>query len=205
MEWERGNRRSQVAMSNLLHELENNEAILLMYLAGELPEEDRIEVEQMLAGDPALRAELAELAALQDRVSGMMARADINSTDVSRREAVVRRVSRALTAARLEPLRTESAPADTARRRLRIAWWAYPIGIAAALLVGIMLLSDNRPMNLPAPHGGSVELADGSSPSEPMASQATAQIFPDDLEKELISLNSEGTDLFSSGSPDLDR
>src|SRR5258706_8742588 len=91
MEWERGNRRSQVAMSNLLHELENNEAILLMYLAGELPEEDRIEVEQMLAGDPALRAELAELAALQDRVSGMMARADINSTDVSRREAVVRR------------------------------------------------------------------------------------------------------------------
>jgi len=119
----------------------------------------------MLAGDAALRAELAELAALQDGVSGMMARADINSTDVSRREAVVRRVSRALTAARLEPLRTESAPGESARRRLLIAWWAYPIAIAAALLVGIMLLSDNRPMNLPAPPAQTIRRCGGLIPA----------------------------------------
>jgi anti-sigma factor RsiW len=199
MEWERGNRRSQVAMSNLLHELENNEAILLMYLAGELPEEDRVEVEQMLANDPALRAELAELAALQDGVTGILERVDAKS-DLSRREAIVRQVSRALTAARLQPLRTESAPAETARPRLRIAWWAYPIAVAAALLVGIMLLSDNHPMNLPAPQSN--QFVDSRDSFQP---QATAQIFPDDLEKELISLNSEGTGLFGPGSPDLDR
>ena len=39
-------------MSNLLQQLENNEAILLMYLAGELPEPDRVEVEQMLVSNP---------------------------------------------------------------------------------------------------------------------------------------------------------
>jgi anti-sigma factor RsiW len=46
-------------MASLLHELENNEAMLLMFLTGELPEEDRMEVVQMLASDGGLRAELA--------------------------------------------------------------------------------------------------------------------------------------------------
>jgi anti-sigma factor RsiW len=183
-------------MSNLLHELENNEAILLMYLAGELPEEDRAEVEQMLASDPALRAELAELAALQDELTGVLARAD-GSAEPPRREAVVRQVSRAMTAARLQPLRTDAAPAPAARFRLRVAWWAYPIVAAALLVIGIMLLSDNRPVNLPAPHPDHGEyIVDASD---------TAQIFPAELEKELISLNSDGTDLFSTPSPDLDR
>jgi anti-sigma factor RsiW len=186
-------------MSNLLHELENNEAILLMYLAGELPEEDRVEVEQMLANDPALRAELAELAALQAKLTGVMARVDGNA-DLSRREAVVRQVSRSLAAARLQPLRSDAAPAPAARFRLRIAWWAYPIAAAALLVIGIMLLSDNRPVNLPSPqpdHGAYI--VDASE------QQTTAQIFPAELEKELISLNSDGTDLFSPASPDLDR
>jgi hypothetical protein len=186
-------------MSNLLHELENNEAILLMYLAGELPEEDRVEVEQMLASDPALRAELAELAALQTELTGVMARAD-GSGDLPRREAVVRQVSRALTAARLQPLAPKAAPAQAPRFRLRIAWWAYPIVAAALLVIGIMLLSDNRPVNLPSPQpdrGG--YLVDATE------QQTTAQIFPAELEKELISLNSDGTDLFSPASSELDR
>jgi hypothetical protein len=185
-------------MSNLLHELENNEAILLLYLAGELPEEDRVEVEQMLASDAALRAELAELAALQDELSGVLARAD-GSGDQPRREAVVRQVSRAMAAARLQPLRTDAAPAQAARFRLRIAWWAYPIAAAALLVIGIMLLSDNRPVNLPSPQPDRREYV------EVMDQQPTAQIFPAELEKELISLNSDGTDLFSPASPELDR
>jgi len=186
-------------MSNLLHELENNEAILLMYLAGELPEEDRLEVEQMLASDPALRAELAELAALQAELTGVVARVDGGGgADMPRREAVVRQVSRAMTAARLQPLAAKTAPAPAPRFRLHIAWWAYPIVAAALLVVGIMLLSDNRPLNLPSPqtdHTQFVEITD----------QQSAQIFPAELEKELISLNSDGTDLFSPASPELDR
>jgi len=147
-------------MSNLLHELENNEAILLMYLAGELPEEDRVEVEQMLASDPALRAELAELAALQAELTGVLGRADGGGADLPRREAVVRQVSRAMTAARLQPLAPKTAPAQAPRFRLHIAWWAYPIVAAALLVIGIMLLSDNRPVNLPSPQSDHREYAE---------------------------------------------
>jgi hypothetical protein len=45
-------------MKSLLQNLENNESILLMYLADELPRADRLEVEQMLASDAGLRGEL---------------------------------------------------------------------------------------------------------------------------------------------------
>ena len=50
-------------MPSLLQQLENNEAVLLMYLADELPTDDLAEVEQMLANDPGLRAELESLRA----------------------------------------------------------------------------------------------------------------------------------------------
>jgi len=45
-------------MKSFLQNLENNEAILLMYMADELPPADKLEVEQMLASDAALRGEL---------------------------------------------------------------------------------------------------------------------------------------------------
>jgi len=53
-------------MKSYLQHLENNEAILLMYLSGELPEADRQEVEQMLASDATLRAELDILRRTQE-------------------------------------------------------------------------------------------------------------------------------------------
>ena len=43
-------------MSSLLPQL-NNESLLLMYIADELPAEDRVEVEQMLTIDPGMRAQ----------------------------------------------------------------------------------------------------------------------------------------------------
>ncbi len=189
-------------MSNLLHELENNEAILLMYLAGELPEEDRVEVEQMLASDPALRMALAELSALQVEMVGVLAGAEVPMV-ASRRESAVRQVSRALTAAKLQAVQAAPAPIEAARSRLRIAWWAYPIVAAAMLVVGLILLSDNQPVNLPGPSRSVDQYVEGSD-SAP-TQQATAQIFPADLEKELISLNGDGTDLFTPAALDADR
>src|SRR5206468_1212164 len=129
-------------MSNLLHQLENNEAILLMYLAGELPEPDRVEVEQMLVNDDALRAALSELAALQADVTGLLSRTESSAAlaATSRREASLRRVTRALAAARAQatpalPLKT-AASADEPRS-FRLRWVAYPIAAAAILVVGI--------------------------------------------------------------------
>jgi hypothetical protein len=53
-------------MKSQLQQLENNEAILLMYLANELPPQDQAEVSEMLASDPNLRAELEILRQTQD-------------------------------------------------------------------------------------------------------------------------------------------
>lgn len=63
-------------MSQHLHNLENNEAILLMYLADELDAEDRAEVEQMLAADAQLRAQLNALSAAQRQVETALSQSD---------------------------------------------------------------------------------------------------------------------------------
>lgn len=127
-------------MSNLLGQLENNEAILLMYLAGELPAEERAEVEQMLASDAGLRQLLGELTALQADVTGAFARAD-TAMLLPRREAAVRRVSRAIVAAQAEPA-APSPELEPLSKRLRLAWWAYPIAAAAAIVVAVVVVND---------------------------------------------------------------
>jgi hypothetical protein len=63
-------------MGSLLQQLENNEAVLLMYLADELPAEDRLEVEQLLARDAGLRAELERLRDMTDALTLALTDAD---------------------------------------------------------------------------------------------------------------------------------
>lgn len=53
-------------MKSYLQELENNEAILLIYLANELPEADRAKVDGMLVSDPKLRNQLENLRQTQE-------------------------------------------------------------------------------------------------------------------------------------------
>lgn len=192
-------------MSNLLGQLENNEAILLMYLAGELPDEERAEVEQMLANDPALRGMLAELKALQSDVDGTMAQADAGDRValLPRREAAVRRVARAIAAAR-EGAGERKAPADEPARRFRIAWWAYPIAAAAALVVAFVMLTDGR----------TVKLA-GTQPMETQPTEELAQVprileTPQDpsidrIERAEQEFLHPEPDLFTFDTTDLDR
>jgi anti-sigma factor RsiW len=189
-------------MSNLLQQLENNEAILLMFLAGELPEDDRVEVEQMLASDPALRAELAELQALHEGINAVLADAE-ETHSLPRCDAVVRNVSRAMAASQARPIHTKPDSTDTRLSRLRIAWWAYPLAAAALLIIGVFVLSDGHPATLPSDQTVPNQYVDGIDAGAPVT---TAQIFPDDLETELISLNSDGAGLFNpTALPDADR
>ena len=164
-----------MAMSNLLGQLENNEAILLMYLAGELPDEDRAEVEQMLASDAGLRALLAELAALQSDVTGAFATAD-TAMLLPRREAAVRRVSRAMVAAQVAPA-PPAAALEPLSKRLRLAWWAYPIAAAAALVVAVVVLNDKPHVKL-----AGTQKDDGPAYVDPATNQnayAMAEAFAD--------------------------
>lgn len=187
-------------MSSLLQQLENNEAILLMYLAGELPEADQAEVRQMLASDPALRAALADLAALHDDVTGALAGADA-ARPLTRHDVATRQASRAMVAARLEGQRAALPPATPAKRsRFRIAWWAYPIGAAAVLAVAMTLFSGNRPTNL-LPGKSNSQIAVVGPEILPL-------VNPDDslseLEKEaseVASLRTAGSSFFGGADP----
>jgi anti-sigma factor RsiW len=59
-----------------LQELQNNEAILLMYLAGELSSQDHADVEQMLTSDPKLRRDLQSLQEMQKQITQTLAELD---------------------------------------------------------------------------------------------------------------------------------
>jgi anti-sigma factor RsiW len=132
----------------MLQHLENNESVLLMYLAGELPAEDRAEVEQQLAADAGLRATVERLRETNDALTRVLTEADgvmlPSATEAARRSAAVRRVSRAMVKSRMEQesaaaAAAEAAAAERARsrrlRRLRIPGWAYPLATAAMILI----------------------------------------------------------------------
>ena len=117
-------------MSSLLHKLGSSEAILLMYLADELPREDRAEVEQMLAKDATLRAEMDRLREVHEMLAGAMA-ADGGMSRAAD-EMAVRRVTREMKRHQVElALRPKATPTDARR-----AWplWTVPLASAAAAM-----------------------------------------------------------------------
>ena len=118
-------------MKSFLHQLENNEAILLMYLADELPLQDRQEVEQMLASDENLRRELINLKRIQQKCMDGLAKLDEVSRPAIPEGLAVRQMSRMLRRWHVE--RTLQPLVKTpARANLR---WRTFGGVAAALLL----------------------------------------------------------------------
>jgi hypothetical protein len=121
----------------MLESLENNEVILLMYLADELPLVDRQEVEQMLAGDSSLRRELDGLRAAQELFEDRLARLDDVET-LSSQMAMTRRISRAMRQHFADrAARAAKAPAPL-HSRAAIPLWVYPTAAAAILFLAFI-------------------------------------------------------------------
>jgi anti-sigma factor RsiW len=122
-------------MSSYLEQLENNEAILLMYLTEELPTEDRAQVEQMLARDAGLRAELEQIRALY---AGAMGRLDeleaAHESGVSQATSL-RNVSRLMKQWQVN--RLVSAPLQMPRKTRHVGMWMIPASVAAAAILVI--------------------------------------------------------------------
>ena len=142
-------------MQSLLNQLQSDEALLLMYAAGELPAEDRAQVEQRLEADPALRAELDRLRELNGSIDEALVELDTGTRlPVSEGVAVrkVGRVMRQWQTARMAPQVAEE-PVD----QLRFPWWSYPLATAAAVLLALLVWwgqQDGPPMqraNRPMP------------------------------------------------------
>jgi hypothetical protein len=158
-------------MGSLIHELENNEALLLMYLTDELPADDRAEVEQMLAGDAGLRANLAQIRAAYEGAMGVLAALDRDNTSIPAENHAVRQASRAMRQWQVDRLARQPMVLPTPRTRVPV--WAYPIGVAAMLLIGSLIWWGGQP--------------DAVKPSGPEISQPGGQlaVAPDSANSEL--------------------
>ncbi len=154
----------------MLQSLGNNEQVLLMYLAGELPPLDHQEVEQLLAGDAGLRQELGRLREAQAAFAEALAALDA-AEPLTNESIAVRRVGRAI---RQEMAIRAARPVASppAKPSWNIPWWAYPSAVAAAILIGFLIFVGNWnaanhrlgpliPMN-PAGSGDSSEVANGN-------------------------------------------
>jgi anti-sigma factor RsiW len=120
-----------------LQQLQNNEAVLLMYLANELEPEDRAEVEQMLAADAGMRAELAQLQYAQNSVTQFLQHLDASLSLPGTADVASRRVSRVMKQRQLDEL--SARPLLVRRNRRHIPWWVYWVASAAAAVVAVVV------------------------------------------------------------------
>jgi hypothetical protein len=121
----------------MLQQLGSNEAILLMYLADELPPEDRAEVEQMLATDPGLRAALDEAREANASFVAAMPALDRSSRLPAPESVGVRRVMR--TMRQWHERRLTAPPVVETQPGLRYPWWAYPLAAAASVVIAFLV------------------------------------------------------------------
>lgn len=117
----------------VIERLQNNQHVLLMYLADELSCEDRREVDQMLATDPGLRGQLQELEETQQVVYEGLSRLDGSSMLSPGEAAAVRRVSAEMRRRLAKPEVAVESAAPEARRRS--FWWVYPTAAAAVVVL----------------------------------------------------------------------
>jgi anti-sigma factor RsiW len=127
-------------MADIANQLQGDrEAVLLLYLAEELPKGDRAELERILASDAALAADLDRLRSLQGDVVGQLKELDAASPLRMSDDISARRVMREMRRFQLElkaraPMQLEASTVKP--------WptWIYPVAAAAAIIFGFLAL-----------------------------------------------------------------
>lgn len=161
-------------MKSILAQLQSNEAVLLMYLAGELPQQDRAEVEKWLEQDGELRAQLESLRAAMESVERQLEDAG-EVEDVS----VARAIGQATAAMRSRGMEQQPVQVRAPEAvKWRIPGWAYPAAAAAILLVAVSLYL----ANLQPP----TEMAAGSESAEMQAADLIAMAMVQQPEADVV-------------------
>jgi hypothetical protein len=124
----------------VIEKLENNEQILLMYLAGELPTADHQEVEQMLRSDVALRRDMVGLQLAQQQVADGLERLDSLSSLPARPEILARKIGNQWRQSQARAIAARKTHSQAGQPR---SWrWFYPTALAAGVaIVGMLWLS----------------------------------------------------------------
>jgi hypothetical protein len=126
-----------------LEKLENNEAVLLMYLSGELSDEDRDEVEQMLASDAGLRTELESLRSAIEFSDQSLSDLDAHHRPAVPEALALRQIMRLMedwSENRRQPVLTYSND----RPRRTIPWRKISYAMAASMLVVVYVWAGYR-------------------------------------------------------------
>src|SRR5687767_10023709 len=124
-------------MQTLLNQLESDEALLMMYAAGELSAEDRAQVEQRLAIEPALREQLDAVRELTGSVDDAIGRIDSGARLPVSEGVAVRKVTRVMRQWQID--RMAPPPVEEPEDELRFPWWSYPLATAAAILLAFIV------------------------------------------------------------------
>jgi anti-sigma factor RsiW len=124
-------------MKSLLPQLQEDEAILLMYVAEELPAQDRAAVERRLITETPLREQLDALRGVQD--SAFASLRAIDSQRLPGQGAGSRRVIRSIQKWQAGRAVEQAAQANKNRFRLHVPAWTYPFAAAAVLVIGLMV------------------------------------------------------------------
>jgi anti-sigma factor RsiW len=157
----------------------NKKSLLLLYLAGELPAEEREQVDRMQATDATLRAELEKLSGAVDSFESGMALLD--ARPVPAESLMVRRIGSAMRRHIADRL-VEAEPAP-ARRNWNASRWAWPAAAAAILVVSLGywgMQPDGRVKN-PAINNGIVKVP--RVPGNPVTPTPEAAVASDDLDE----------------------
>lgn len=116
-------------MSETLHNPEDTQATILLYLADELPPADRARLEQLLATDAQVNAKLQAMRRLQDDCAQLLAGGATPGCGESSVRSIVALIKQHQ-ARRMLSLSTDTHPAMT----WRLPRWSYPLIAAAASL-----------------------------------------------------------------------
>jgi hypothetical protein len=152
-----------VTVASLLQQLESDQAVLLMYLADELPAEDRAEVARRLAADAGLRAELERLRSAYESFAAAVQRDDRSGRLPVPESVAVRRVGREMRQWHARRLAAAARPAALAPM-LRYPWWAYPVAAAASIVLAFLVWWGNTDRHVTGPDGSRVVIRSYSAP-----------------------------------------
>ena len=120
------------------------DALLLLYVSGELSADDAAEVDRRVAADAVLAAQLQRVRETQSFVDQTLRVDDEQARLPMSADTAVRRVSRAMKQWQVDRLTKKSmAPVTTPRFRLPV--WSYPVGIAAAVIIAVLIWARSLP------------------------------------------------------------
>ena len=119
----------------------DRDALLMLYLAQEMPAAEREAFEQRLAGDEALAVELEALRSAQDVSFAALAHGDSARRLPASESVAARRVSRAIHQWHVGRVKPSS---ETRRRGLPLPWWCYPAAAAASIVTAFLVWSSRQ-------------------------------------------------------------